>query len=84
MKIKGNVLSAKQETRQLVSKSTGQIKAHTIYHVLVLAKDGEDTEVLNCEGWNTENFTLPPVGKEWVSPPVRSINFEGSVGTVRF
>lgn len=84
MKIKGNVLSAKQEFRSLVSKTTGQIKQHIVYHILVISKDGDETEVLNCEGWNTENFIMPTPGKDWVSPPIRSINFEGSVATVKF
>lgn len=84
MKIKGTVLSAKQEIRSLISKSTGQLKQHTVNHILLLTKDGDDTEVLNCEGWNNENFVLPQNGKEWISPPIRSINFEGSVGTVKF
>lgn len=84
MKIKGKVLSAKKETRSLVSKTTGMQKEHIIYHVLVLSTSGGETEVLNCEGWNTENFVLPEVNKDWESPKIRSVNFEGDVGTVRF
>lgn len=84
MKLVGTVLSAKEETRELTSKTDGQIKKHKIYHVLMLAKTEGDNEVFNCESWNPENFTLPQVGKEWTTPPIRSINFEGQVGSVRF
>lgn len=84
MIIKGKVLSAKKETRSLVSKATGMKKEHTIYHVLLLSTCGGQAEVLNCEGWNTENFVLPEVNKDWESPKIRSVTFEGDVGTVRF
>jgi hypothetical protein len=83
MKIKGKVLSAKQEERELVSKTTGLQVKHNIFHILVLSNQDNETEVLNVEAWNPKGFDLPDVGKDWVSPPVKSIQFEGSVGTVR-
>lgn len=84
MKVKGKVLQAKHEQRELVSKTDGVKKIHQIYHVLLLSVDGSDTEVLNCESWNPSNFVLPEVGKDWVSPSIRSINFDGPVGSVHF
>lgn len=84
MKLQGKVLSAKEEKRTLTSKQDGTLKEHKIYHVLLLAQSGKDAEVLNCESWNPENFTLPEIGKDWETPPIRSVQFEGSVGTVRF
>lgn len=84
MKLLGSVLSAKEETRELTSKTDGRIKQHKVYHILMLAKTEGDNEVFNCEAWDLENFTLPVVGKEWSTPPIRSINFDGQVGSVKF
>lgn len=84
MKVKGKVLQATHETRELVGKNDGVKKTHQIYHILLMSVDGAQTEILNCESWNPSNFVLPEVGKEWVSPSIRSINFEGPVGSVKF
>lgn len=81
MTIKGQVLNASIEERDLVNKEN--VKEHVqIAHVLLICKNDKSTEVVNIRAYRP-SFTIPEIGKEWITPPVKKYeNFDGQVAQV--
>lgn len=82
MKLKGKVLNASVEDRDLVGKD-GVKKRSRISHVLMQSADSaEGIEILNVKAYDAE-WALPEIGKEWITPRVRRYeNYDGQIGDV--
>lgn len=81
MFVKGKVLTAKTEKRDLVGKD-GLKRNYTIHHVVLLSSENGENEVLNCKTFN-ENYILPKVG-EVVSLNFRKYDNSTGVADVSF
>lgn len=81
MKLKGQVVNANIENRELVGKD-GTKRQSVISHILIFGKNENGTEVYNVRSYDA-NFPLPPIGKEWETPPVKKYEcFDGQVAEV--
>lgn len=83
MVIKGSVINAHVEDRELVGKD-GLKRQTKITHVLLMVKksDGKGSEVVNLRCYDAK-FPLPELGKEWETPAIRKYeNYDGNVAEV--
>lgn len=82
MVLKGKVLNASTEERELVGKD-GVKKRSRITHVLLQSADTSNgIEILNVKAYDVD-WSLPEVGKDWITPRVRRYeNYDGQIGDV--
>lgn len=82
MVLKGKVLNAKTEERELVGKD-GVKKNAKITHVLLQSADtSSGIEILNVKAYDV-SWPLPDVGKDWTTPRVRRYeNYDGQIADV--
>lgn len=86
MKIRGQIMNASEEMRELVNKDGTKV-TKKVYHLLVFLKDPDDknspVEVLNIRAYDPR-FDLPKVGAlNWESPPIKKYEcFNGQVAEV--
>lgn len=82
MQLKGKVLNASVEERELVGKDGSKRKAK-ITHVLMQSDDvSNGVEILNVKAYDVE-WSLPEIGKSWTTPRVRRYeNYDGQIGEV--
>lgn len=82
MKIKGQVMNASEEMRELSAKD-GTKRMSKVSHVLLSCGDiGKDFEIVNVRCYDAK-WSLPEIGKPWTTPSVRRYeNFDGQVADV--
>lgn len=82
MVIKGQVLNASLEERDLTSKD-GTKRRSKISHVLLnVPMPGGTIEIVNLRAYDAD-WALPQIGKEWTTPRVRRYEcFDGQVADV--
>lgn len=82
MTIKGTVMNASEETRELVGKD-GVKKSAKVTHILMFFKSSTGaTFVYKVRAYDA-TFTLPAVGKDWESPDIKKYEcYDGQVAEV--
>lgn len=81
MTIKGKVLNASVEDRELTNKDGTKRKAR-IAHVLLNSESPDGVEIVNIRSYDPQ-WTIPAVGKEWTTPRVRRYEcFDGMIAEV--
>lgn len=79
MVIKGMVMNASEEERELTGKDGSKRRAKISHVLLSVGEVGKDFEVVNIRSYDAE-WKLPVVGKEWTTPRVKRYeNFDGNV-----
>lgn len=80
MVLKGNVMNASKEKREMTGKDGNRRTAEITHVLLSCGTVGNDFEIVNVRSYDA-SFALPAVGKEWVTPRVRKYeNFDGQIG----
>lgn len=81
MTIKGKVLNSSTEERDLTGKD-GTKRRAKINHVLLNVPTADGLEIVNIRAYDPE-WTLPEVGKDWVTPRVKRYEcFDGMIAEV--
>ena len=82
MVIKGQVINAKVEEREMTNKEGKKEKAKISHVVLSCQIDKDTVEIVNLRSYDAE-WTLPKIGTEWTTPRIRKYEcFDGMVADV--
>lgn len=82
MVIKGTVINASVEEREMTNKEGKKEKAKISHVVLSCPVDKDQVEIVNLRSYDAE-WTLPKKGTEWTTPRVRKYEcFDGMVADV--
>lgn len=82
MQIKGTVINALDEEREMTNKEGKKEKAKISHVVLSCPVDKDRVEIVNLRSYDAE-WTLPKIGTEWTTPRVRKYEcFDGMVSDV--
>lgn len=82
MVIKGNVINAVVDEREMTNKEGKKEKAKVSHVVLSCPVDKDRVEIVNLRSYNAE-WTLPKIGTEWTTPRIRKYEcFDGMVADV--
>lgn len=82
MEIKGTVINALVEERQMTNKEGKKENAKISHVVLSCPVDKDRVEIVNLRSYDAE-WTLPKIGTLWTTPRVRKYEcFDGMVADV--
>lgn len=81
LKLKGKVLNASKERREIVDKN-GVRSSHEIGHILLVTVLDGVSYVANVRAFDIA-FDLPEIGKDWQTPPIKTYQcYDGQVAEV--
>lgn len=82
MVIKGMVMNASEEERELTGKDGTKRRAKVSHVLLSVGEVGKDFEIVNLRAYDAD-WKLPAIGKEWTTPRIKRYeNFDGNVADV--